>query len=152
MKIMNQKSFDLRMQELKFQYVKELNEIERQKDAIKRKKIEQLNSAETVFYNYKRVAMNEINDITARRAMMDKDDTQREQLSAEISRLKSIIDARRSELTVEQNNIIENAYNQELELNYKHRKLRERSESERLSAMRQLAASREEVSNEKDNV
>ncbi len=149
---MNQKSFDLRMQELKFQYVKELNEIERQKDAIKRKKTEQLNSAETVFYNYKRVAMNEINDITARQAMMDKDDTQREQLSAEISRLKSIIDARRSELTVEQNNIIENAYNQELELNYKHRKLKQWLESERLSAMRQLAASMEEVSNEKDNV
>lgn len=150
---MNQKSFDLRMQELRLQYVKESHEIERQRDEIERHKTFQVNADEKDFYEYKKIMTKKINDAKAERANIDPDDQQgRDIMSALISRCHSEVDDRYRKMIIDQNAAAEEAWNELRELDSKARKLKEWYETERLNAMQELAESMEEVSNEKDNV
>lgn len=149
---MNQKSFDLRMQELRLQYVKESHEIERYRDEIKRHKTFLLNAYEKDFHEYKKMMTKLIIDAQAERANIDPDDQGRDIWSAVISRYKSDVDERLHKMKIDQNAAAEEAWNELRELDSKARKLKEWYETERLNAMQELAESMEEVSNEKDNV
>ena len=140
-KKMTQKEFDLRMQELRLQYLKELNEIKRQMDEVSRKKTFQLNADEKDFYTYKDEMMCKIDKYKQERAYLDPDDQDREIRTAAICSCQSEIDKRAHKMKIDQNAVIEETANELQKLNQKARKLKEWYEEERLKAMQELAAS-----------
>ena len=145
-KKMTQKEFDLRMQELRLQYLKEINEIERQKDEIERHKTFQVNADEKDFHEYKKMMIIKINHTREERAAFDPGDHQgKDILTAAIQRYQSEIDERLHKMKIEQNAVIEEAANELQKLNQKARKLKEWYEEERLKAMKELAATKEEA-------
>ncbi len=137
---MTQKEFDLRMQELRLQYVKELNEIETKRDKIERKRDFRINADEKDFYAYKFELMKKINDSQTERANLVPDDQRRDVLSAVISSYKTLIEARRQDMIVGKNAVIEDAKNELRTMDNKARKLKEWFESEKLKAMQELMA------------
>ena len=143
-KKMTQKEFDLRMQELRLQYTKENNEINRWKQDVQHSKIVALNNAYNEFREYKRIMSNKIYVLMADTVNLDKEDPKREMMQAEKLLIRNDIENRYNDLKA-QNNVIEiGAHNDLMRLDEKQRKLKKWYEEERLKAMQELAATAEQ--------